>query len=199
MPPRVSFMPCDGRVLPDCPLKPCVEGGPEGALRGGEIIGISAAAQPCARQIGACDGPEPDMPAAAAERCEDAAGGVVCDHYPEIIFGAPGQMQRLINEDVRVEPVVHCEGQSHKVLAGTSFRASHSFSFVQRRRPETFFTAMATALAWPTMMTSFFPRVMRFWREMILVWREMILFSRERCLRWNQCHCRVSVRRPRCA
>jgi hypothetical protein len=37
--------------------------------------------------------------------------------------------------------------------------ASHSPSFNQRFRPETFFTAMATALAWPTSTTSRLPRV----------------------------------------
>lgn len=100
------------------------------------------------------------MPAAAAECCEDAAGSVACDNHPKIILAAPGQMHRLVNEDTWVEPVVHCEGQRHDVLAGVSFPTSHSFSFVQRRRPETFFTAIATALAWPTMTTSFLPRVM---------------------------------------
>ena len=39
-------------------------------------------------------------------------------------------------------------------------RPSHSSSFDQRRRPETFFTAMATALCWPTSTTSRLPRVM---------------------------------------
>ena len=37
--------------------------------------------------------------------------------------------------------------------------ASHSSSFDQRRRPETFFTAIATAFFWPTRTTSFLPRV----------------------------------------
>ena len=37
--------------------------------------------------------------------------------------------------------------------------ASHSFNFDQRRRPETFFTAMATAFFWPTKTTSRLPRV----------------------------------------
>jgi len=32
-------------------------------------------------------------------------------------------------------------------------------SFDQRRRPDTFFTAIATAFFWPTSTTSFFPRV----------------------------------------
>ena len=39
-------------------------------------------------------------------------------------------------------------------------RSSHSSSFDQRRRPEMFFTAMATALRWPTSTTSRLPRVM---------------------------------------
>jgi hypothetical protein len=37
---------------------------------------------------------------------------------------------------------------------------SHSLSFDQRRRPETFRTAIATAFFWPTSTTSFLPRVM---------------------------------------
>ena len=37
---------------------------------------------------------------------------------------------------------------------------SHSSSFDQRRRPETFFTAMAAAFFWPTSTTSRLPRVM---------------------------------------
>ena len=36
---------------------------------------------------------------------------------------------------------------------------SHSSSFDQRLRPETFFTAIATAFFWPTRTTSFLPRV----------------------------------------
>jgi hypothetical protein len=36
---------------------------------------------------------------------------------------------------------------------------SHSASFDQRCRPETFFTAIATAFFWPTRTTSFLPRV----------------------------------------
>ena len=36
---------------------------------------------------------------------------------------------------------------------------SHSSSLDQRRRPETFLTAIATAFFWPTSTTSFFPRV----------------------------------------
>ncbi len=38
--------------------------------------------------------------------------------------------------------------------------ASHSSSFDQRRRPETFFTAMAAAFFWPASTTSRLPRVM---------------------------------------
>ncbi len=37
--------------------------------------------------------------------------------------------------------------------------ASHSSRFDQRRRPDTFFTAIATAFFWPTSTTSFLPRV----------------------------------------
>ena len=37
---------------------------------------------------------------------------------------------------------------------------SRSLSFDRRRRPETFRTAIATALFWPTSTTSFLPRVM---------------------------------------
>ena len=49
----------------------------------------------------------------------------------------------------------------HGVAARVVFvPASHSPSFVQRRQPETFFTAMATAFACPTITTSFLPRVM---------------------------------------
>ena len=59
-----------------------------------------------------------------------------------------GQMHRLIDEDARVEPVVHGEGSPLTLFRRWRlFPASHSLSFVQRRRPETFFTAMATALA----------------------------------------------------
>lgn len=36
---------------------------------------------------------------------------------------------------------------------------SHSSNLDQRRRPETFFAAMATALRWPTRTTNFLPRV----------------------------------------
>jgi hypothetical protein len=36
---------------------------------------------------------------------------------------------------------------------------SHSWSFDQRRRPETFRTAIATAFFWPTRTTSLLPRV----------------------------------------
>ena len=37
--------------------------------------------------------------------------------------------------------------------------ASHSSSLDQRRRPDTFFTAMATALRWPMITTRRLPRV----------------------------------------
>ena len=42
------------------------------------------------------------------------------------------------------------------VMAGLP---SHSFSFDQRRRPDTLRTAMATAFFWPTRTTSRLPRV----------------------------------------
>ena len=100
------------------------------------------------------------MPATAAECCEDSAGGVACHNHAEIIVSTPGEMHRLTDEDVRFEPVVHGEASPHIVPAVAAFPASHSLSFVQRLRPETFFTAMATALACPTMTTSFLPRVM---------------------------------------
>jgi len=41
----------------------------------------------------------------------------------------------------------------------TEDAASHSLSFDQRRRPETFFTVMATAFFCPTRTTSRLPRV----------------------------------------
>ena len=106
-------MPCDRRVLPDCPLNPRVESGAKGLFRLWQIIGISAAAQPGTRQIWPCDRPEPDMPATTPERCEDAAGSVACDNHPKIILAAPGQMHGLVKEDVRVEPVMHRERWSH--------------------------------------------------------------------------------------
>jgi hypothetical protein len=43
--------------------------------------------------------------------------------------------------------------------AGSGGCSSHSFSFDHRRRPETFFTAMATAFFWPTRTTKRLPRV----------------------------------------
>jgi hypothetical protein len=68
-------------------------------------------------------------------------------------------MERQADECLRTESVVHDEGSRHIAPGAEAVPASHSRSFVQRRRPETFFTAMATALAWPT-TTSFLPRVM---------------------------------------
>ncbi len=47
------------------------------------------------------------MPPTAAKRCKDAASGMVCDDHAEVSLAAPGQMHRLIDEDVRVESVVH--------------------------------------------------------------------------------------------
>src|SRR6056297_2331454 len=41
--------------------------------------------------------------------------------------------------------------------AEVSGPCSHLLSFDQRRRPETFFTAIATAFFWPTSTTSFLP------------------------------------------
>ena len=43
--------------------------------------------------------------------------------------------------------------------AGWNGAESHSFNFDQRRRPDTFFTAMATAFFCPTRTTSRLPRV----------------------------------------
>jgi hypothetical protein len=44
-------------------------------------------------------------------------------------------------------------------IASSAGHTSHSSSFDHRRRPETFFTAIATAFFCPTSTTSFLPRV----------------------------------------
>jgi hypothetical protein len=60
------------------------------------------------------------------------------------------EMRRLCLE-------AHCA--AGPLLTASLYRAIHSSSFDQRRRPASFFMAIAIALRCPNRMTNFFPRV----------------------------------------